>query len=224
MLSQSCTEPGIYVPHQNFAFFWCSLSGVPWQSAFDNKPNLPCILWVEGKWSPSQGTINSIPQWNITRESLWNLHKHYFQVQGIVWENITLVKQDTNISSSLLPCDVTWTYWQLRSPATSLFKSLFGLIIKIYIKTPHSRLVVRRIQDEMTGGTPSRARNIKGVPWHDVRMIPWVIYISRFEGINMLRLRRNRHHFIDDVFKCLFLMKMYWFSFKFHLDIFPRVQ
>ena len=42
--------------------------------------------------------------------------------------------------------------------------------------------------------------------------------------INSLRLRRNRCHFADYIFKCIVLMKMHWFWLKFHWNLVPRVQ
>ena len=41
---------------------------------------------------------------------------------------------------------------------------------------------------------------------------------------NSLRPKRNRRHFADDIFKCIFVMKMYCLRLKFHWSLFPRVQ
>ena len=41
---------------------------------------------------------------------------------------------------------------------------------------------------------------------------------------NSLRPKRNRRHFADDIFKCIFVMKMYCLLLKFRWSLFPRVQ
>ena len=41
---------------------------------------------------------------------------------------------------------------------------------------------------------------------------------------NSLRPKRNRRHFADDIFKCIFVMKMYCLRLKFRWSLFPRVQ
>ena len=41
---------------------------------------------------------------------------------------------------------------------------------------------------------------------------------------NSLRPKRNRRHFADGIFKCIFVMKMYCLRLKFHWSLFPRVQ
>ena len=43
-------------------------------------------------------------------------------------------------------------------------------------------------------------------------------------ALNTLRPRQNGRNFPDDIFKCLFWMKMYKFWFRFHWSLFPRVQ
>ena len=42
--------------------------------------------------------------------------------------------------------------------------------------------------------------------------------------LNSLRLRRNRCHFADDIFKSIFLNENVLISIKFHWSLFPRVQ
>ena len=40
---------------------------------------------------------------------------------------------------------------------------------------------------------------------------------------NSLRPKRNRRHFADEIFKCIFVMKMYCLLLKFRWSLFPRV-
>ena len=42
--------------------------------------------------------------------------------------------------------------------------------------------------------------------------------------INSLRPRRNRRHFVDDIFKWVFLIKMYEFRLGFHWSLFLRFE
>ena len=42
--------------------------------------------------------------------------------------------------------------------------------------------------------------------------------------VNTLRLRQDGNHFPDDIFQCIFLMKMIKFRLRFHWSLFPRVQ
>ena len=44
------------------------------------------------------------------------------------------------------------------------------------------------------------------------------------DRFNSLRLSRNGRHFPDDIFKCIFLNKMYRLWLRFHWSLFPRVQ
>ena len=43
-------------------------------------------------------------------------------------------------------------------------------------------------------------------------------------NINTLRPRQNGRHFPDDIFKCIFLKKMYEFRLRFHWSLLLRVQ
>ena len=42
--------------------------------------------------------------------------------------------------------------------------------------------------------------------------------------INTLRLRRDDHHFADDIFKYMFLNENVWISLKYHRSLFLRAQ
>ena len=44
------------------------------------------------------------------------------------------------------------------------------------------------------------------------------------ESFNSLRPRRNRRHFADDIFKCIFLNENVWISLKISLKFVPKVQ
>ena len=43
------------------------------------------------------------------------------------------------------------------------------------------------------------------------------------QQVNTLRLRQNGCHFPDDIFKCIFLMKMFEFRLRFLKNLFPMV-
>ena len=49
-------------------------------------------------------------------------------------------------------------------------------------------------------------------------------FSHRWVQINTLRPRQNGRHFADDIFKCIFLMKMFEFRLKFQWSLFLRVQ
>ena len=42
------------------------------------------------------------------------------------------------------------------------------------------------------------------------------------EAVNALRSRRNRRHFADDIFKCIFLTKAVWNSIEISLKFIPK--
>ena len=42
--------------------------------------------------------------------------------------------------------------------------------------------------------------------------------------INTLKSRQNGHHFVDDLFKCIYVIENVWISVKFHWSLFLRVQ
>ena len=50
----------------------------------------------------------------------------------------------------------------------------------------------------------------------------WTNYSHK--SINTLRPRQNGRHFPDDIFKCIFLIKMFKFLLRFHWSLFPRIQ
>ena len=45
---------------------------------------------------------------------------------------------------------------------------------------------------------------------------------SRPQCVNTLRLRRNRHHFADDISKCIFLQENVWISIKILQKFVPK--
>ena len=48
--------------------------------------------------------------------------------------------------------------------------------------------------------------------------------VRRHSIVNTLRPRQNGRHFPDDIFKCIFFMKMYEFRLRFHWSLFLGVQ
>ena len=48
--------------------------------------------------------------------------------------------------------------------------------------------------------------------------------LSGFSNFNTLRPRRNRRHFADDTFKCIFVNENVWILFKISLTFVPKVQ
>ena len=48
--------------------------------------------------------------------------------------------------------------------------------------------------------------------------------IIAYQQFNALRPRRNDRHIPDDIFKCIFLMKMHEFRFKFHWSLLTMCQ
>ena len=57
-----------------------------------------------------------------------------------------------------------------------------------------------------------------GCWWSDDTRSPGIIH----HGINTLRLGRNRRHFADNIFKCLFLTENVWILIKISLKFVPR--
>ena len=55
-------------------------------------------------------------------------------------------------------------------------------------------------------------------------IIVTVNHIDWHNTFNTLRPRQNGRHFADDIFKCIFLTKMFEFQLKFHSSLFLRVQ
>ena len=53
-------------------------------------------------------------------------------------------------------------------------------------------------------------------------LLYWVIIV--YISINPLRTGQDGHHYQDDIFKCIFLMKMYQFRLRFRWSLLPRVQ
>ena len=53
----------------------------------------------------------------------------------------------------------------------------------------------------------------------------WVIFVTMVYGIvifNILRPRKNGHHFSDDIFKCIFLNENVWILIKISLQFVPK--
>ena len=48
--------------------------------------------------------------------------------------------------------------------------------------------------------------------------------VTRDHRVNSLRPRRNRRHFADDIFKCIFLNENEWISLRFSLKFVNRVR
>ena len=63
------------------------------------------------------------------------------------------------------------------------------------------------------------ARRCRNISPH----VYWSIILG-FWLFNTLRPRQDGRHFPDDIFKCIFWMKMYEFPLKFHWSLFPKVR
>ena len=60
-------------------------------------------------------------------------------------------------------------------------------------------------------------------------LLPWwqwfhVTFVDQMALLNTLRPRQNGCHFADDIFKCIFMNKMFEFWLKCHWSLFLRVQ
>ena len=66
---------------------------------------------------------------------------------------------------------------------------------------------------------------VQWVQWTNDDPIHWWMHASPgARPINSLRPRRNRRHFADDIFKCIFLNENEWISLRFSLKFVNRVR
>ena len=97
-----------------------------------------------------------------------------------------------------------------------------------YEKNP--RLVFRFIKGRRDSRISPRAifhsmaySQVKLLVWPNV--CGWVLsQVPHHDTMIALRPRQNGRHLPDDIFKCIFLMKMYEFRLRFHWSLFLGVQ